>query len=184
MKKREIQVFIITPLWNFLSPTSGVLTHAKYMKLLGITRRFRKLLEKRGYVVSSVAEMADLADFDDTELVSILQDSNYVESLMANIWDEIDNCEYVTTIPVNIMTDSLVSELKTACLGRCMSLSQLLDMSSEEVARLVQSALNRHGGQQKRKFYEKNRKGRNKDDFSGEIRREPEKSSTRTLSPR
>ena len=142
MKKGNTEVFLITPLWNFLSPASGVITQAKYEQLMRIVNRFCNMLKRRGYEVSSVAQMADLSGFSDYELLTALRDSSYTESLMANVWAQIDNCEIVTTIPVNIMADEFVASIKKEYLDRYVSISQLLKISDQEIARLVQISLN------------------------------------------
>lgn len=140
MKKQD-EIFIITPLWDFLSPTTGVLTVSKYKTLKRITGRFKALLKKKGYEVSSVAEMADLNNLSDYDILTTLQDRCYIDTFLENVHQQIDNCEYVTVIPVNIMCDNFVNDLKTQYLDRYISISQLLEISNEEIARQVQNAI-------------------------------------------
>lgn len=163
MQKKREEVFIITPLWNFLSQANGgALTPDKYSTLKRITKRFHALLRKKGYEVSSLAEMADLDSFSEYEMLSALQDSCYIDTLMANIHAQIANSEIVTTIPVNIMTDSLVSELKSLYQDRFVNMTQLLEITNEEIARQVQIAMEMKKSEKRLQFLPKKSAKRNK----------------------
>lgn len=172
MQKKREEVFIITPLWNFLSQANGgALTPDKYAMLKRITSRFHTMLKKKGYEVSSLAEMADLDSFSEYEMLSALQDSCYIDTLMTNIHAQLANSEIVTTIPVNIMTDSLVSELKSLYQDRFVSMPQLLEITNEEIARQVQIAMEIRKSEKRLQFLSKKSAKRNKRELSGNKRR-------------
>ena len=171
--RRRTEVFILTPLANFLSPV-GALTSGKYDRLMAVTGRFASMLRHAGYEVSSIAEMADLGGFDDSQIVSALQDACFMDSFMANVRAQIDNCECVTTIPVNMMADELVDMLKAEYMDRYVPLSRLLGIGADEAARIVQAILDGSKAVQRRKIGQKRRIHRKGHDISD---RKPEKES-------
>ena len=103
-----------------------------------------------------------------------LQDACFMDSFMANVRAQIDNCECVTTIPVNMMADELVDMLKAEYMDRYVPLSRLLGIGADEAARIVQAILDGSKAVQRRKFGQKRRIHQKGHDISD---RKPEKES-------